>query len=91
MSRSLRQGFTAANFSTTNQLANLFCKAGILAYLATSMSMSMSMSMSNKLIAHTAGICVGTVKSHVKSIMSKLDARPPPHGRRATRGLVHLN
>ena len=51
----------------------------ILAYLATSMSMSMSMS--NKLIPNT-GICVGTVKFHVRDIMSKLDARPPPRSSR---------
>jgi two-component system NarL family response regulator len=57
----------------------------ILAYLATGMS--------NKLIARAAGIGVGTVKFHVKSIMAKLDVctRTEAAMVAARRGLVTLN
>jgi two-component system NarL family response regulator len=57
----------------------------ILTYLATGMS--------NKLIARAAGIGVGTVKFHVKSIMAKLDVctRTEAAMVAAKRGLVNLN
>jgi two-component system NarL family response regulator len=49
--------------------------------------------MSNKVIARAAGIGVGTVKFHVKSIMSKLNVctRTEAAMVAARRGLVHLN
>jgi two-component system NarL family response regulator len=49
--------------------------------------------MSNKVIANAAGIGVGTVKFHVKSIMSKLHAssRTEAAAVAAKRGLVRLN
>lgn len=57
----------------------------ILGHLATGMS--------NKVIARAAGIGVGTVKFHVKSIMSKLNVctRTEAAMVAAKRGLVHLN
>lgn len=57
----------------------------ILVHLATGMS--------NKVIARVAGIGVGTVKFHVKSIMSKLNVctRTEAAMVAARRGLVHLN
>ncbi|HEX7984733.1 MAG TPA: response regulator transcription factor [Duganella sp.] len=56
----------------------------ILGHLATGMS--------NKVIARAAGIGVGTVKFHVKSIMSKLNVctRTEAAMVAARRGLVHL-
>ncbi|MYM22406.1 response regulator [Duganella sp. FT135W] len=49
--------------------------------------------MSNKVIAREAGIGIGTVKFHVKSIMSKLNVctRTEAAMVAARRGLVHLN
>jgi two-component system NarL family response regulator len=57
----------------------------ILGYLATGMS--------NKVIARAAGIGVGTVKFHVKSIMAKLDVctRTEAAMVAAKRGLVSIN
>jgi len=57
----------------------------ILIHLATGMS--------NKVIARAAGIGVGTVKFHVKSIMAKLNVctRTEAAMVAAKRGLVHLN
>lgn len=57
----------------------------ILGHLATGMS--------NKVIARAAGIGVGTVKFHVKSIMSKLNVctRTEAAMVAARRGLVHLS
>jgi two-component system NarL family response regulator len=57
----------------------------ILGHLATGMS--------NKVIARAAGIGVGTVKFHVKSIMAKLNVctRTEAAMVAARRGLVNLN
>lgn len=83
------------HFATTEQFFRLLTQdqaiqltpreRDILEYIAKGMS--------NKLIARAAGIGVSTVKFHVKSIMSKLEARTRLEITvvAAKRGLVHLN
>jgi DNA-binding NarL/FixJ family response regulator len=71
--RSVREGGVALSPLAATRITNRI-KSAVLSTREKSVLEQMMLGLSNKMIASRLNICVGTVKSHVKSILEKLDA-----------------
>jgi DNA-binding NarL/FixJ family response regulator len=71
--RSVREGGVALSPLAATRITNRI-KGAVLSVREKSVLEQMMLGLSNKMIALRLNICVGTVKSHVKSILEKLDA-----------------